>query len=150
MTIPYSYELKTREDYMLKVKDLRPRNKKVAIEIHVLRKDEPKAIKSKRDRTAHIMVEALVGDDTGTILMTLWDENVDAIEQGKTYFIDNAHITLFHGSMRLNIGKYCEIRPIEKKFQVDEKSNVSEKIYEESRRSNDFDKFSSGSFWPDH
>jgi len=137
-------------EFMVKCKDLTPRSRKVGIVVHVVSKEEPKGVRSKRDRVAHQMSEAIVGDDTGVVLMTLWDENVEKISSGKTYLLTNGYITLFRGTMRLNIGKYGEIKEVEKAFEVDAKNNLSEKLHAEPRRASDYDRFSSGSFWPDH
>jgi len=139
-----------KEDAIIKCKDLKPHLNKISIELHVLSKEEPKTVRSKRDRTSHRMSEVLIGDETGTVLMTLWDENVDQLSAGKTYFITNAFTTLFQGTVRLNIGKYGVVKEVERKIDVDTKNNVSEKRYEEPRRFSEYDKFSSGSFWPDH
>ncbi|MCX6694798.1 MAG: single-stranded DNA-binding protein [Candidatus Altiarchaeota archaeon] len=134
----------------LKCKDLKPHTKKGAVEVQVLSREEARNVRARKDRISHAMSEALVGDETGTILMTLWDDDVQRVDNGKTYFISNVYVTLFRGSIRLNIGKYADVKEIEKKFEVDLKNNMSEKVHEQPRRPSEYDRFSSGSFWPEH
>ena len=138
------------KDYILKCKDLNPRLSKVSLELQVVSKQEVRSVKSHRDRTPHKMTEVLVGDETGVILMTLWDENVGQLDAGKTYLVENGYVTLFKGSMRLNLGKYGEVKEVNKQLTVDAKNNLSERIFQEPRRMSVADRFSSGSFWPDH
>ncbi len=80
----------------------------------------------------------MVGDETGCLYMTLWDDKIDAINEGATMSITNGYINLFRGNMRLNIGKYgsyelVDDSPID---EVNTENNLSDKKYEEERRFN--------------
>ncbi|MHA1409513.1 MAG: single-stranded DNA-binding protein [Candidatus Odinarchaeia archaeon] len=94
------------------VDDLTPNSRRINVKIKVVSKDEIKEVISKKTGETLKVSEALVGDETGTILLNLWNDTIDEIEEGKIYQINNGYISLFKGSMRLNIGKYGTYKEI--------------------------------------
>jgi replication factor A1 len=98
-------------------------NLKVKVKILTIR--EPRVIFSRRDRTEHRVTEALVGDETGCVLLTLWDNQIDSLNVGEVYEIQNGYTNLFRGSLRLNMGKYGTAEKADEDIDVDTKSNLS-------------------------
>jgi len=132
-----------------KIKDLTAKSKRVNVVFKVVSVDEVKNVRSKKDRVAHAVTEAVVGDDTGTVLLTLWDEKVEQVQAGKTYKLVNGYVTLFKGTIRLNIGKYGELSEAEDLgAEVNQENNMSEHVYDEYKRDRQYEGFGSGSFWP--
>ena len=120
---------------MMKVSELRPRSRNVNINVKVLEKGEVREVESRRDGSSHRVSESKVGDETGVVLLTLWDDSIDKLEEGRTYQIKNAYTTLFKGNIRLNIGKYGNFEEIDLDIpEVNENNNVSDKFYEDRRR----------------
>ncbi|KAK9078232.1 hypothetical protein SSX86_002289 [Deinandra increscens subsp. villosa] len=77
------------------------------------------------------IAECLVGDETGTILFTARNDQVDLMEPGTTVIIRNGKIDMFKGSMRLAVDKWGRIEvtdPIE--FAIKEDNNLSNVEYE--------------------
>jgi len=134
----------------VKIKDFNPKLKRINVIFKVISVDAAKNVRSKKDRIAHRISEALVGDETGVVLMTLWDESVDKIKDGKTLKLMNGYLTLFKGTIRLNIGKYGSIEETEDLgADVEAQNNVSTKLYDDNtRRGREYEGFGSGSFWP--
>ena len=66
----------------LQVGELRPYAKKVEVIVKVLDKNEAREVHSKLDNRNHSVTEALVGDSSGTILLTLWDDAIDKLVTG--------------------------------------------------------------------
>ena len=64
-----------------------------------------------RDGSAHKVSDALVGDETGVVYLTLWDDNIEKVNDGDSIRIENGYVTLFKGNIRLNIGKYGKLEP---------------------------------------
>lgn len=136
-------------EQFIKIGELGPKSKRVNTILKVVSVDEIKNVRSKKDRTPHAVTEATVGDDTGTVLLTLWDESVEQVKAGKTYQLINGYVTMFKGTIRLNIGKYGELTEVEDPgFEVKNDNNVSEKVFDEYRRDRQYNGFGSGSFWP--
>ena len=96
--------------------------------VKVAEKLETREVSSKLDNSSHRVTEAIVGDETGAILLTLWDEAIDQVEEGKTYAIENAYTSLFKNSLRLNIGRFGKFQESKEKVkEVNKKNNLSEK-----------------------
>ncbi|XP_057788772.1 uncharacterized protein LOC131005736 [Salvia miltiorrhiza] len=77
------------------------------------------------------IAECLVGDDTGTILFTARNDQVEMMKPGNTVVLRNAKIDMFKGSMRLAVDKWGRIEVVEpEKFVVKEDNNLSLVEYE--------------------
>ena len=113
----------------IKIANLKPNSRRINLRARVLDIGESKEVTSRKSGEQRRLAEALIGDETGTILLTLWDDKIDAVEVGGTYEIKNAFVTVFKGSMRLNVGKYGEIEKSSEEIADDEvnrEKNLSE------------------------
>ena len=118
-----------------KVSELKPDMKSVSITVKALSKNEVRDVSSKLDGSSHKVTEMKVGDETGTVLLTLWDSAIDSVKEGKTYEITNAYTSVFKNSMRLNTGKYGEIKESSDEIaNVDESNAMSEKFFDQPPR----------------
>ena len=119
-----------------KVGELTPQSRAVNVTAKVVSKSEIRDIPLGRDGAAHKVCDALVGDETGSIYLTLWDDNIEKVDEEHTVRIENGYVTLFKGNMRLNIGKYGKLEIATEPFQgeVNTENNVSSKTYEQERR----------------
>ena len=125
-----------REPVDAKVGELTPASKAVNVTAKVVSKSEIRDVPMGRDGSAHRVCDALVGDETGCIYLTLWDDNIEKVNDGDTLRVENGYVTLFKGNMRLNIGKYGKMEPAAEAFEgeVNTENNVSSKTYEQERR----------------
>ncbi|KAJ4749379.1 hypothetical protein LUZ62_034100 [Rhynchospora pubera] len=72
------------------------------------------------------IAECLVGDETGMIVFTARNEQVDLMKAGATVIVRNAKIDMFKGSMRLAVDKWGRIEVVEPAdFTVKEDNNLS-------------------------
>ncbi|XP_071717817.1 uncharacterized protein At4g28440-like [Rutidosis leptorrhynchoides] len=77
------------------------------------------------------IAECLIGDETGTILFTARNAQVDLMKPDTTVIIRNAKIDMFKGSMRLAVDKWGLIEVTEPAtFTVKEDNNLSLVEYE--------------------
>ena len=90
---------------MTKVKDLTPASKQVNVLVKVVGLSEEREITSKFGE-ARKLVEATVGDETATVLLTLWNDQIGQVQKDETVLVDNGYVTLVRGHIRLNVGKY--------------------------------------------
>lgn len=88
-----------------KVKDLTPQSNRVNVLVKVTSVGEAKEIPSKFGE-ARKVAEARVGDETGSILLSLWQDQIGTVGEGDVLSIENGYISLVQGHMRLNVGKY--------------------------------------------
>ncbi len=119
------------EGEITKIKDLKPDAKRVNVLAKVVSKSEPKEITTRYGEIKHV-TEAVVGDETGIVTMSLWDEQADLVEEGDVVYVDNGYISLVRGHMRLNVGKYGNIQKSEE--AIDDVNEELDKSAEEHER----------------
>ena len=117
------------------ISDLEPSIRGVNIKVRCNSKIEEREVISKKTGETLRITEALVGDETGSILLTLWNDDIDKVEVEHVYQINNAYTTVFKGSLRLNTGKYGSIEEINEEgpAEVNIENNLSKIIYEQPR-----------------
>jgi len=125
-----------REPVEAKVGELTPQSRAVNITAKVVSKTEIREIPMGRDGSPHKVSDALIGDETGVVYLTLWDDNIEKVNEGDSIRIENGYVTLFKGNIRLNIGKYGKIELAAEPLsvEVNTENNVSSKTYEQQRR----------------
>ena len=115
---------------MMKVGELRTYSRRVNLVGKIVEKGEEREVFSRSDGINHRVAEALIGDDTATVLLTLWDDNIDRFEVGDVIQISNGYANLFRGSLRLNIGRYGSADKIDQEMEdVNADNNLSMKQY---------------------
>jgi replication factor A1 len=125
----------SESEELLKVEKLTPSSREVNTIVKVLSKSEVRNVTG-RDYSARRVADALVGDETGCVYLTLWDDNIDKISEEATIRVTNGYVNLFRGNMRLNIGKYGSFQLLEESpiTEVNTENNLSDKRYEQERR----------------
>jgi replication factor A1 len=84
-----------------------------------------------RGRSEREVSEALVGDETGCVLLTLWEKQIERVKVGDTIEITKGYTTIFRGSLRLNIGRYGKVQKVDKEIDlVNTKNNLSEEKHQ--------------------
>lgn len=124
-----------REPVQATVAELKPRMKDLVISFKVLELGEEREVSSRNDGATHRVLDAVVGDSTGTVAVPCWDDTIDTIEVGKTYTLKNGYTGLFKGNLRLNIGKYGELSAAEEEIEeVNMENDMSAEEHEDTRR----------------
>jgi replication factor A1 len=125
-----------RQPVDVKIGELNPSSRAVNVLAKVLSKSEVRNVAAGRDGEPHKVSDALVGDETGCVYLTLWDDNIEKVNEGDTINIKNGYINLFRGNMRLNIGRYGTLEIAEQAIagEVNRDNNMSNQVYEQPRR----------------
>ncbi len=97
-------------DSRLKVKDLKPGMENVSIRVRVLRLGKPHTVQTRAGMRT--LSEALVGDSTGRVRMTLWGRASRSLREGAVFDIEGAWVTVFRGRIHLNAGSRTRIREV--------------------------------------
>ncbi|MFX1537503.1 MAG: single-stranded DNA-binding protein [Promethearchaeota archaeon] len=118
----------------LKIENLTPFVKHIEVSFKIINKGEVREIVSKRSGEMHNLCDITVADSTGAIILTLWDNDIDLVEEGKDYILSNGYVNVFRNSMRLSKGKYGVLsssdEPIE---EVNTFNNLSDRYVERPR-----------------
>lgn len=103
---------KSRQSLSLSIRDLRAGMTQVNLRAKVLEILKPKVVFTRFGQYASV-ANALIADDTGTIQLCLWNDQIDSIAAGDTIQIENAKASTFGGQRQLRIGKNGTLSSIE-------------------------------------
>ncbi|MHA1685660.1 MAG: hypothetical protein ACTSYD_04535 [Candidatus Heimdallarchaeaceae archaeon] len=117
------------------IAELGPNTRELNFKAKVIELGEIKAITKRDTGEEHQVQEILLGDETGTVLLSAWNENVNAFEVGKTYLFRNAKTILFQRHIRVSLGRLGTVEEIDSTIEeINEDNNVSEAEHEMERR----------------
>jgi ssDNA-binding replication factor A large subunit len=97
----------------MKISELKAGASNVSIQAKVIKKDDPREVVTKfgkRLSVANITLE----DDSGTIPMSLWGNDIGKVNLGDMIEITNAYVSEFRGAPQLSTGRFGKIEVIEK------------------------------------
>jgi replication factor A1 len=86
--------------------------KRVSVEAKVVEKGEPREVKSRFKDETYRIVDAVVADETGSIKLTLWNEQIEQVNVGDNIKIENGYITSFKNENQLNVGKFGKMTTV--------------------------------------
>ena len=90
----------------MNIKDLRNGMKRVNVEAKVVEKGEPREVMSRFKDETYTVAVAVVADETGSIKLTLWNEQIDQVNVNDKIKVENGYVTSFKGEIQLNVGRY--------------------------------------------
>jgi replication factor A1 len=80
--------------------------KRINVTARVTEKSEAREVTSRfKDQTLKV-ADAMIADETGTIKLTLWNEQISQVNINDTVKIQNGYVTSFRGEIQLNVGRY--------------------------------------------
>ena len=97
---------------MTAIKDLHNGDKRVSVEAKVVEKSDVRQVQSRFKNETYRIVDAVVADESGSIKLTLWNEQIDLVNVGDNIKIDNGYITSFKGEIQLNVGKFGSLKVV--------------------------------------
>ncbi|MFL2940853.1 MAG: hypothetical protein BEU01_02635 [Marine Group III euryarchaeote CG-Epi4] len=84
----------------MKVDELTPRTGRVNMPVKVMSLDEPRSMDN-----GTMVCEGLVGDETGTVIMSFWNDEIEVAQTDVVLDLKDARANLVRGHMRLSLGK---------------------------------------------
>ncbi|MCD6323619.1 MAG: single-stranded DNA-binding protein, partial [Desulfurococcales archaeon] len=91
-----------RKHEKVKVMELKPEMNNLDIVVRVIEAGEPKVINTRSGQRT--ISEALVGDESGRVKLTLWGKAAGELTEGRAVEIKGAWTTTYRGDVQLNIG----------------------------------------------
>lgn len=92
----------------MEIKDLRNGMKSVSVEGIVREKSEIREVHARFGDKTYNVATAIIEDETGTIKLTLWNEQINQVNVDDKVKVEKGYVTSFRGEIQLNIGKYGE------------------------------------------
>jgi len=94
----------------MEIKDLVPRQGKVDIEVEITEKGEIREFE-KFGKSGKVC-NATVTDGSGTVALTLWNEDIDRIKVGDKVKIENGYVSEWQGEKQLSTGKFGKLEVV--------------------------------------
>jgi len=115
----------------LKISELFVRQGSVEVEGTIKEIDEPRTFNKfgKELKVANAVLE----DDSGTIKLTLWNDDIGKFKQGDKIRITNGYVNEYQGEKQLTTGKFGKMEKIgsDKKKSEDSETGESGEVEEE-------------------
>jgi len=90
----------------LKINELHDGMKRVNVQARVTEKSDSREVVSRfKDQTFRVAT-AMVADETGTVKLTLWNDQIELVKVNDTVRVENGYVTSFRGEIQLNVGKF--------------------------------------------
>lgn len=96
----------------LKIIDLEPGMKHVNITAWVLETPKPKLVLTRWGMEVYVS-NVLIADETGTIRLSLWMDQINEVSVDNVIKIENASVASFGGKRQLQLGKIGKLNVIE-------------------------------------
>jgi len=93
----------------MKIKDLKNGMKRVDIEAKILEKGTPREVTSRYKNETYRVADAIISDETGQIKLTLWNDQIEQVNENDNIKIENGYVTSFRGELQLNVGRYGKL-----------------------------------------
>ena len=97
----------------MKISDLKAGATNVDLEATVVEKQEPREVITKYGKRLNV-ANATLKDDSGSISISLWEKDINAINVGDKVKVTNGYVGEFKGNPQLSTGKYGKIEVVGK------------------------------------
>jgi len=92
-----------------RIGELREGMRAVEVEATVLEKSEPRTVRSGGTGETYRLAEAVIGDETGTVKLVLWNDQTRQVNAGDRVRIEGGYVKSFRGELQLSISRYGHI-----------------------------------------
>lgn len=100
----------------MKANKVKPGMRSVELELKVIEKSDPHSFVTKKGGRGRVST-AICEDDSGQIKVSLWNEDIDRVEEGDQIKIKNGYSRLFKDEVHVSAGKYGELEVIKEQKQ---------------------------------
>jgi len=92
----------------MKIVELKPGMRRVDVIAKVVELGQSREVTTRAGEQSRV-ADAVVTDDSGTVKLTLWNEQIDQVKVNNTVKIENGYVTSFRGETQLNVGRYGKL-----------------------------------------
>ena len=92
----------------MKISEAKNTLKGINLEAVVTKKGDARNVNLKAGGVARV-AEVIIDDDSGSMTLSLWNEEIDKVKVGSKITIENGYTNQFKGNVKLNIGKYGKL-----------------------------------------
>lgn len=93
----------------MKVNELKDKGKVEEITLKVVSKEEPREVRGGSLKVCNITGE----DDTGQVVVTLWNDDIDKVKEGDTIKIVSGWSQIYQEKMQVSSGRFGSLEIVE-------------------------------------
>ncbi|MGB9576947.1 MAG: OB-fold nucleic acid binding domain-containing protein [Candidatus Micrarchaeia archaeon] len=95
----------------MKISDLKPGTGNVDVKAEIINIEEPREI-NKNGRVLRV-ANATLKDASGTIMLVLWNDDIDKVQAGNVVHITNGYVNSWQDKAQLTLGKFGKMEVME-------------------------------------
>jgi ssDNA-binding replication factor A large subunit len=92
----------------MKISELKPGMRNVSVTAKVDSVGQPRTVNLKTGGT-NTVADAIISDDSGSIKLSLWGDDIDKIQTGDRISVENGYINTFKGENSISVGKFGKL-----------------------------------------
>ena len=97
---------------LLKINEIKPGMSGVSMEGNILEKSDPRSVNTRYGQRS--VADLTLEDETGTINLSLWEQQIDLVNVGDRVSIKGAYVTEYRNVTQLNIPRSGTIEVVNK------------------------------------
>ena len=108
----YPWNESTRDNRNMidtQIKDVDVNTKRANLEGLVVEKSATRRVYSRFNGSVHNVSTAMIRDKTGSIGLSLWNDQIDTVSLGDTVRIENGLVKFFRGQLAVSVGKKSKL-----------------------------------------
>jgi ssDNA-binding replication factor A large subunit len=95
----------------MKISDLKAGMRNISVIAKVESVGEPRTVNLKAGGTNSV-ADAIVSDESGSIKLSLWGDDINKVQAGDKLSIENGYINTFKGENSISIGKFGKMTKV--------------------------------------
>jgi replication factor A1 len=95
----------------MKISELKAGMRNVSVTGKIDSVGEPRTVNLKAGGTNDV-ADAIISDESGSIKLSLWGEDINKVRAGDKVSIENGYINTFKGENSINIGKFGKLNKV--------------------------------------
>jgi replication factor A1 len=99
------------ESRTLKIAELKPGMRRVDVKGRIVDIENPREVQTKFGPGQ--VASATLQDESGSVKVTLWNENITKVAVNDNVEIQNGYVDSFRGELQLNVGRYGKLAKVE-------------------------------------
>ena len=93
----------------MKIGELKSGMRNVSVTGKIESVGEPRTVNLKAGGT-NTVADAIISDETGSIKLSLWGDDINKVQPGDSVLIENGYINTFKGENSINVGKFGSLK----------------------------------------
>jgi len=95
----------------MNISELKPGMRNVSVTGKIDTVGEPRTVNLRSGGTNNV-ADATISDESGSIKLSLWGEDINKVQPGDSVSIENGYINTFKGENSLSVGKFGKINKV--------------------------------------